>query len=61
MFHRNFRTEPENRDGRGKKREKMDMNYSGGMREGGGGQDGVEWGGEWDNCNSIINKYIINK
>ena len=42
MFHRNFRTEPENRDGRGKKREKMDMNYSGGMREGGGGQDGVE-------------------
>ena len=30
----------------------------GGMWEGGGGQDGVEWGGEWDNCNSIINKYI---
>ena len=24
----------------------------------GGGQDGVEWGGKWDNCNSIINKYI---
>ena len=23
-----------------------------------GGQDGVEWGGKWDNCNSIINKYI---
>ena len=23
----------------------------------GGGQDGVGWG-EWDNCNSIINKYI---
>ena len=21
----------------------------------GGGQDGVEWGGKWDNCNSIIN------
>ena len=27
----------------------------------GGGQDGVEWGGEWDNCNSIINKYIFLK
>ena len=26
----------------------------------GGGQDGVEWGG-WDNCNSIINKYIKKK
>ena len=36
----------------------MDMNYSGGMGKGEGGQDGVEWGGEWDNCNSIINKYI---
>ena len=24
----------------------------------GGGQDGVEWGGKWDNCNNIINKYI---
>ena len=37
----------------------MDMNYGGGEcgREG-GGQDGVEWGGKWDNCNSIINKYI---
>ena len=37
----------------------MDMNYRGGMWEGGVGQDGVEleWG-EWDNCNSIINKYI---
>ena len=23
----------------------MDMNYRGGMWEGGGGQDGVEWGG----------------
>ena len=32
------------------------------MWEGGGGQDGVEWGGgEWDNCNSIINKYIFKK
>ena len=31
----------------------------GGMWEGGAGQDGVELrGGEWDNCNSIINKYI---
>ena len=29
------------------------------MWEGGGGQDGVEWGGKWDNCNSIINKYIL--
>ena len=27
----------------------------------GGGQDGVEWGGKWDNCNSIINKYILKK
>ena len=36
------------------------MNYRGGMWEGGGGQDGVE-GGEWDNCNSIINKYIKRK
>ena len=36
----------------------MDMNYRGGMWEGGGGQDGVEWGGKWDNWNSIINKYI---
>ena len=40
----------------------MDMNYRGGMWEGGGGQDGVESaGGEWDNCNSIINKYIFLK
>ena len=39
----------------------MDMNYRGGRWEGGGGQDGVEWGGEWDNCNSIINKYIKKK
>ena len=41
----------------------MDMNYRGGEcgREG-GGQDGVEWGGgKWDNCNSIINKYIKKK
>ena len=35
----------------------MDMNYSGGMWEGGGGQDGVKRG-KWDNCNNIINKYI---
>ena len=35
----------------------MDMNYGGGMWEGGGGQDGVK-GGKWDNCNSIINQYI---
>ena len=31
------------------------------MWEGGGGQDGVEWGGKWDNCNTIINKYIFFK
>ena len=31
------------------------------MWEGGGGQDGVEWGGKRDNCNSIINKYIFFK
>ena len=32
------------------------------MWEGGGGQDGVELGGgDWDNCNSIINKYILKK
>ena len=31
------------------------------MWEGEGGQDGVEWEGEWDNCNSIINKYILKK
>ena len=37
----------------------MDMNYRGGMWEGGGwaGWSGVG-GGKWDNCNSIINKYI---
>ena len=34
----------------------MDTNYRGGIWEGGGGQDGVEWGVEWDNYNSIINK-----
>ena len=38
----------------------MDMNYRGGMWEGGGGQDGVK-GGKWDSCNSIINKYILKK
>ena len=37
----------------------MDMNYRSGMWEGGDGQDGVELGGEWDNCNSIINKHIF--
>ena len=39
----------------------MDMNYRGGMWEGVGGEDGVELGGKWDNCNSIINKYILKK
>ena len=38
----------------------MDMNYRGGMWEGGGVQDGVK-GGKWNNCNSIINKYIYIK
>ena len=39
----------------------MDMNYRGGMWEGGGwaGWSGV--GGKWDNCNSIINKCIKKK
>ena len=39
----------------------MDMNYRGGMWEGEGwaGWSGV--GGTWDNCNSIINKYIKKK
>ena len=32
--------------------------YRGGMWEGGGGRDGVKRG-KWDNCNSIINKYIL--
>ena len=35
----------------------MDMNCRRGKWEGGGGQDRVK-GGKWDNCNSIINKYI---
>ena len=39
----------------------MDMNYSGGMWEGGGGQDGVEGRGGNGTTNSIINKYIKNK
>ena len=38
----------------------MDMNYRGGMWEGEDGQDGVKEG-KWDNCNSIINKYIFKK
>ena len=38
----------------------MDMNYRGECGREGGGQDGVE-GAEWDNCNSIINKYIKKK
>ena len=37
----------------------MDMNYRGGNVGGRGwaGGNGVK-GGKWDNCNSIINKYI---
>ena len=39
----------------------MDMNYRGG-NVGGRGVDRMEWsGGKWDNCNSIINKYIFLK
>ena len=36
----------------------MDMNYRGGIGRKGVGR--IEWseGGDWDNCNSIINKYI---
>ena len=38
----------------------MDMNYRGECGREGVGR--MEWsGGEWDNCNSIINKYIKNK
>ena len=37
------------------------MNYGGECGREGGGQDVVELGGEWDNCNSIINKYIKKK
>ena len=63
----------ENRQGEGKNsvgnveaKELISMTHGhellgGGMWEGGGGQDGVEWGGKWDNCNSIINKYILKK
>ena len=39
----------------------MDMNYRGGMWEGGGWAGWSGMGGEWDNCNSIINKYIKKK
>ena len=36
-----------------------DMNYRGECgREGMGRMEWSEGGGEWDNCNSIINKYI---
>ena len=39
----------------------MDMNYRGECGREGVGR--MEWseGGEWDNCNSIINKYILKK
>ena len=39
----------------------MDMNYRGECGREGVGR--MEWsgGGEWDNCNSIINKYIFKK
>ena len=31
----------------------------GGMWEGGSGQDGLDEGGEWENCISIINKIYL--
>ena len=39
----------------------MDMNYRGECGREGVGR--MEWsgGGQWDNCNSIINKYIKKK
>ena len=38
----------------------MDMNYRGECgREGVGRMEWSEGGGKWDNCNSIINKYIL--
>ena len=39
----------------------MDMNYRGECGREGVGR--MEWsdGGKWDNCNSIINKYILKK
>ena len=39
----------------------MDMKYRGGCGKEGVGR--MEWneGGKWDNCNSIINKYIFKK
>ena len=39
----------------------MDMNYTVGGDVGGRGWAGwsVVKGGKWDNCNSIINKYIL--
>ena len=41
----------------------MDMNYRGAEcgREGVARMEWSEEGGEWDNCNSIINKYIKKK
>ena len=40
----------------------MDMNYRGECgRERMGRMEWSEGGGKWDNCNSIINKYILKK
>ena len=40
----------------------MDMNYRGNVGgRGWAGWSGVRGGGIWDNCNSIINKYIFLK
>ena len=62
----------ENRQGEGKNsvgnveaKELISMTYGrtigGECGREGRGQDGVEWGGKWDSCNSIINKYILKK
>ena len=50
----------ENRQGEGKNSVAKDMNYRG--EDVGGGVGRMEWsegGRKWDNCNSIINKYIF--
>ena len=62
----------ENRQGEGKNsvgnveaKELISMTHGHELWGGGCGREGVgrmEWsGGEWDNCNSIINKYIKKK
>ena len=59
----------ENRQGEGKNsvgnveaKELVSMTHGGECgREGVGRMEWSEGGGKWDNCNSIINKYIIKK